>query len=100
MKDGTRKNYTRTGKKGKCYLRISAGPQRGIYVHQLVAMALVRRPLTQNEVPDHIDGDGQNNHPSNIRVMSITNNSRLKRGYPPQFIECIFDGSMHWNLQK
>ena len=49
------------------YLRISAGPLRGQYVHRLVMEAKLGRPLTADETVDHEDGNSLNDNPSNLR---------------------------------
>ena len=51
------------------YIRISAGPQRGLYVHRLVAAAKLGRELTDDEQVDHINGNPQDNHPDNLEVV-------------------------------
>jgi hypothetical protein len=95
MKGGLHINRTRSqGKRGKRYLRISAGPQRRRYVHQLVAEALLRRPLRPGEAVDHIDGNGLNNAPTNLRVLTVIGNSR--KSTPPLLGETICDGRVVW----
>jgi hypothetical protein len=54
------------------YLQITAGPLRGMYVHRLVAEAVIGRPLHDNEVVHHLDGDRLNPHPDNLEVMLDT----------------------------
>jgi hypothetical protein len=54
----------------KGYLRISAGPCRGVRVHTLVAMAKLGRPLKPDEVVHHRDEDKQNPHPDNLQILS------------------------------
>lgn len=48
------------------YLRISAGPQRGRYVHDLILEAKIGRKLMKNETAEHADGNGLNVDPDNI----------------------------------
>lgn len=48
------------------YLRISAGPLRGQYVHRLIMEAKLGRPLTEEETVDHEDGNTLNDAPSNL----------------------------------
>lgn len=62
--NGTYLNWSKTTTKP--YLRITAGPQRGQYVHRLVAQAKLGRPLLPDEDVHHIDGDTLNNDPENI----------------------------------
>ena len=46
--------------KKRRYLRISAGPQRGKYVHDLVLEAKIGRKLLPDETAEHVDGNGLN----------------------------------------
>ena len=62
--------------RGVKYLRITAGPLRGVYVHTLVARAKLGRELAENETVDHKDGDGLNPHPDNLEVVSQGENTR------------------------
>lgn len=51
------------------YIRISAGAQRGMYVHRLVAMAKIGRGLREDEQVNYINGNCQDNHPDNLEVV-------------------------------
>ncbi len=68
-RDGTVQNY----------LRVSAGPQRGRYVHQLVAEAMLGRSLMHCETVDHVDGDTLNNTWLNLQVVPRSKNTSLMR---------------------
>ena len=61
------------------YLRISAGPQCGKYVHDLILEAKIGRKLTQEETCEHKDGNGLNVEPSNLEVALRNENTRLMR---------------------
>lgn len=98
-KNGCYLNHTRSKKSGLAkmsYLRVSAGPQRDTYLHRLVAEAMLMRPLEPGEAVDHIDGNTMNNHPSNLRVMTMAMNTRLRNGEKPDLEEIVFDGSLHF----
>lgn len=81
FKDGTYLNNTKKkGAKPLKYLRISAGPLRGQYVHRLVAAAKIGRDLTQAETIDHKDGDTLHDHPTNLsEPISWEEHGRLTR---------------------
>lgn len=53
----------------KSYPRITSGPLRNVFVHHLVAEAMIGRPLTPTEEVHHIDRDPLNCHPSNLQVI-------------------------------
>lgn len=74
-KGGVSVNTTRNGKLS--YLRITAGPMRGKYVHDLIGMAKIGRELTKEETVEHVDGDGLNPHPDNLTVVTRPENTRL-----------------------
>lgn len=59
------------------YLRITAGPQRGQYVHRLVAEAKLGRALFTFEQVDHIDGNTLNNDPSNLQVIHAREHAKV-----------------------
>ena len=78
FKNGTTVNYTNTslrrGKLNTPYLRISAGPLRGKYVHELVAEAMLGRPLAEDEEVDHLDENGLNPDWRNLEVVTKAEN--------------------------
>lgn len=67
------------------YLRITAGPQRGKYVHRLIVAARIGRDLHDWEEIDHKDGNTLNDHPSNLSdpmsgaVHAALTNARAKQ---------------------
>ena len=65
-------------RKGAKYLRITAGPQRGRYVHDLIAEARMGRLLENDETVEHIDGNGLNVEPDNLIVVTKAVNTRLR----------------------
>lgn len=70
--DGCYVNDTTSGK----YLRICAGPQRGKYVHQLVAEALLGRELSAREQVDHKDQNTLNNDWRNLEVILLNEHTQ------------------------
>ena len=62
--------------KGVEYLRVSAGPQRGKYVHQLVAEAKLGRPLEPWETVEHDNGNSFDNSWNNILIVSRPENTK------------------------
>lgn len=103
-KSGTHINTTKWKTKGSkginklTYLRISAGAQRGMYVHRLVAEALLRRRLKPNETVDHANQDETDCDPTNIMVLSwsdhakVTNGRRRPEGLEGIAYEVVLDG--------
>jgi|SRR5579872_639505 len=83
---GTKVNYThgKNGADGKPrkkpakYLRVSAGPQRDAYVHDLIVEAVLGRKLEDDETVEHLDGDGLNVDPDNLTIVSRGINTRLR----------------------
>ncbi|MFI8696741.1 HNH endonuclease [Dietzia maris] len=66
----------------KYLLRGPIGPpgrKRAIWLHRVVLERKLGRPLVAGEVVDHIDGDRQNNHRSNLRVATKSQN-QFNRG--------------------
>lgn len=72
MPNGTYENQANGGK----YIRVCAGPQKDMYVHRLVAEAILGRELLPSECVDHVDGDPQNNRWTNIRVVTLAENTK------------------------
>lgn len=81
--DGTYLNsITRNGRTQQ-YLRISRGPQRDRYVHQLVAEAKLGRALLPHEEVDHHDGNTLNNHWENLVVRDAVAHGKKTREQHP-----------------
>jgi len=91
--DGVHHNITKQ-KNGKKipYLRIHSGPCKGKYVHRLIAEALMRRRLKENETVDHEDQDSLNCDPTNIQVLSWSNHSKLTAWRAGRRKQLVLDG--------
>lgn len=61
------------------YLRITSGPNRGQYVHRLVAAAMLGRPLREDEEVDHKNGDTLDNEWTNLQVISTIEHAKITR---------------------
>lgn len=61
------------------YLRVSSGPQRGQYVHRLVAEAMLGRSLMAFEEVDHKDGNTLNNHFTNLQIVHASAHAKKTR---------------------
>ena len=65
---------------GKGYLKVCINTTKGMYVHQLVAMAFLGHvPNGQKLVVDHIDGDKLNNNLNNLQVITNRENTSKDR---------------------
>lgn len=64
------------------YLKITAGPLRGVYVHRLVLEAKLGRPLRDDEEAHHIDGDRQNCRPENLEARPLHEHRAFLNGVP------------------
>lgn len=62
------------------YIRISAGPLRGKYVHRLVLEAKLGRPLRDDEQAHHINGNTLDNSPENLQAVPRVKHGPHKRG--------------------
>lgn len=63
----------------KPYLRISAGPLTGVYVHTLIMEAKIGRKLKPWEQVEHKDGDGLNDRPDNLELTTDEEHPALTR---------------------
>lgn len=90
--------YKKPNNRGEKYLRISAGPLRGEYVHRLIAMAMLGRELRPGEEVDHKDTDSLNPHPKNIRVFTAVGHGRVTANAQqvPEDVQVILDGEQWW----
>jgi hypothetical protein len=61
----------------KGYLRISAGPLRGVRVHILVAKAMLGRDLLPDEIVHHKDNDKANPDPSNLEILNASHHNAI-----------------------
>ncbi len=92
--------YLKHGSAGAGYCIVffydkSLSKNKGYYIHRLVASAFVDNPLAKPEV-NHIDGDKENNHFSNLEWSTKKENSShaMKLGLRPRAGEygCIAMG--------
>ena len=77
--DGVTVNTIRRNDRTIRYLRITSGPQRDRYVHQLVAEAMLGRPLLPSEEVDHLDQDTLNNDWRNLLVRTVSDHAKVTR---------------------
>jgi len=64
------------------YLRITAGPLRGQYVHRLVLEAKLGRKLTNDEEAHHINGDRLDCRPENLEAQPVDGHRHYLNGRP------------------
>lgn len=65
----------RSNPAGNKYARghLNAG-DKSIALHRIILERIIGRPLTKNELTDHIDGNGLNNRRSNLRIATHSQN--------------------------
>lgn len=82
----------------KGYLRICAGPLKGIRVHTLVMEAKLGRKLAKDEQVDHYpDTDKLNCSPDNLRVLGIREHGAVSRAQAWYFKEHHIKNEKEWN---
>lgn len=59
------------------YIEYTRGPNKGRSVHVVTMEELVGRRIRPNEVVHHKDENRQNNHPSNLQLMTRSEHSSL-----------------------
>ena len=72
VKEKLRKSKLGKGS-GKCYEKTF-----GKHTHRVVMEQILGRPLKENEIVHHIDGNKRNNEPSNLTVMTQLEHCRLQ----------------------
>ena len=65
-------------KSGRWKFAFKIGPNKStsVYRNRLVWMYFNRRPIPQGYVVNHVDGDNQNDHPSNLSLMRKVDSDR------------------------
>lgn len=69
--------YSSWSNERKTYMRTKY-KRKTVYIHRLVYVALVG-PIPEQHVIDHIDGNTKNNHPSNLKLSSISDNLKNRK---------------------
>ena len=63
--------------KARGYAYVTTGPDRGRLVHRVVMERVLGRKLDSAEHVHHIDGNGLNNDPSNLMLVSNSEHTRI-----------------------
>lgn len=79
FKDGCALNTIDRNGRVVQYIRVTAGPQRGKYLHQLIAEAKLGRALMPFEEVDHDNGNTLDNDPDNLIVRHSRVHARKTR---------------------
>lgn len=69
----------------------------GRHEHRVVAEQMLGRPLKQNEIVHHIDGNKHNNDPSNLQVM--TQAEHVREHWHQDFSPITWNGKQYWPRQ-
>lgn len=79
------------------YIRISAGPQRGMRLHTLIAEAKLGRKLKPDEDVDHDDQNKLNNDPANLIVRGHREHGAVSRKQAWYFREHDIKMKQEWD---
>ena len=73
------------------YRRVYLGG-KGTHLHRLVMATLVGRPLRTDEHVHHLDGNGTNNRPANLQLLSASAHMSLSNRLYPLVSFCVACG--------
>jgi len=69
--------------RGKCYWRVKiAEPNRWAYEHRVVMAQTCGRPLRAGEHVHHRNGDGLDNRPENLQIVTHAEHMRIELSLP------------------
>lgn len=54
--------------------KVNAGEKKTVYIHRVILERVLGRPLSTDEIVDHINGDGLLNIRSNLRLATVAQN--------------------------
>jgi len=72
------------------YWRLSKGyprhtfyaPRRYVFLHRIIMSRITGRPLTQEDIVDHINHDKEDNRRSNLRLVTIFGSNQNIKSHP------------------